>query len=110
MLNRTTSLVNFVYGEEHDRTSSIFNYWAKQEEYIDEETETLNEISRDDLNELYKNSQKFRDEYINFVGDKAELSNEKSLDKRYKNNTLNKLGMKTLSKFIFSKDYTGSLR
>ena len=33
----------------------------------------------------------------------------KILDKRYKHNTLNKLGMETLAKFDFSKDYTRSL-
>ena len=125
MLNRTTLLVNFAYGtksmhnhgtesmpcngEEHDGTSLIYNYWAKQEEYIDEETEALNEKGRGDLSELYKNNQKFRDEIINFVGDKAELSNEKILDERYKHNTLYKLGMETLAEFIFSKDYTRSL-
>ena len=44
MSNRTTSLVNSAYGEEHDGISSIYNYgtssnywaspkyWAKQEE------------------------------------------------------------------------------
>ena len=71
---------------------------------MDEETEALNKKVGDDLNELYKKNQNFRDEFINFVGDKPELSNEKILDKRYKHNTLNKL-----AKFAFSKDYTRNL-
>ena len=49
------------------------------------------------------------DEIINFVGDKARLSNEKILDERYKFNTLSKLGMETLAKFVCSRDYTRSL-
>ena len=74
--------MNFAYGEEHDGTSSIHNYWAKQEEYINEETEALNEKGRGDLSELQKYNNKFRDEITNFVGDEVELSNEKILDKR----------------------------
>ena len=109
LLNRTTSLVNSAYGEKHDATSSIYShgtssnpwaspkYWVKQEEYMKEESEALNKKGRDDLNELYKNNQNFRDEIINFFGDKAELSNEKILDKRHKDNTLNKLGMETVN-------------
>ena len=42
-----------------------------------EETGTLNKKALDDLNDLYKNNQKFRDEIINFVGGNAGLSNEK---------------------------------
>ena len=116
MLKRTTSLVNSAYGEEHDGTSSIYNhgtssnhcaspkYWAKQEDYMDEQNEALNKNGRDDLNDLYKNNQKFRDKIINFVGDKAELRNEKILDERYKHNTLNKLGMETLASAIMNVD------
>ena len=60
MLIITISLVNFAYGtesmpcngEEHDGTSSIYNYWAKQEEYTDEETEALKEKGRGNLTEL----------------------------------------------------------
>ena len=60
--NRTPSSMNSAYGEEHDGTSSIYDhgtssiynhgtssnhwaspkYWAKQKEYMDEETEALN--------------------------------------------------------------------
>ena len=39
-------------GEEHDRTSSIYKYWAIQEEYMDEETEALNKKEGDDLSQL----------------------------------------------------------
>ena len=76
---------------------------------MDEETEVLNEKARVDLLHLYKKNQKFRDEIINSVGDKTGLSNEKILDKRYKYNTLNRLGKETLSKFVWSRDYTRSL-
>ena len=73
---------------------------------MNKKTGTLNKKCRDDLNDLYKNNQKFRDEIINFVGDKTGLSNEKILDKRFKYNTLNKLGMETLAMFVWSRDYT----
>ena len=89
--------MNFAYGEELNqedghgevlvkpfgmpRTESVHG-WLKtheqeliQEEYIDEQTEALNEKGRDDLNSLYMNNQKFK-EIINFVGDKAGLSNK----------------------------------
>ena len=83
--------------------SPIYKYWTKQEEYMFEETEALKNC-RDDLNELYNNNPNFRDEIIYFIGDKAELSNEKILYKRYEHNTLNKLGMETQAKFAFSID------
>ena len=82
---------------------------CEQEEYIDEETEALNKKGRDDLNDLYINNQKFRDEVINLVGDKTVLGNEKILDKRYKYNTLNKLGLEVLGMFAFSKYHARSL-
>ena len=63
-------------------------------------TGTLNKKCRDDLNDLFKNNQKFRDEFINFVGDKAGLSNDQITDKRFKYNTLNKLGVENLNKFV----------
>ena len=89
--------------------SPIYTHWAIPEEYMDEETEALNKKGGDNLNDLYNNNQNFRDEIINFVGDKAELSNEKILDKRYKHNTLNKLRMETLAKFAFCKDHARDL-
>ena len=44
-------------------------------------TEALNKKGRDDFEDLYKNNQNFRDEVINFVGDKTGLGNEKISDK-----------------------------
>ena len=74
MLNRTSALVNFAYGE--DGTSSMYNHSDQedghgqeherehhlliQEENIDEETGALNENGRDDLLDLYESNQKFR--------------------------------------------------
>ena len=43
---------------------------------------------------------------INFVGDKAGLSNEQIIDKRYKYNTINTLDKENLNKFIWSRDNT----
>ena len=80
-----------------------------QEEYIDEKTGALSNKGRKNLNELHKNNQKFKDEIINFVEDKAELDREKILYKRFKYKTLNKMVMETLTKFAFSKDYTKDL-
>ena len=68
--------------------------WIIQEKYIDEETEALSNEGRKNLNEMYEVNQTFNDEIINFVGDKSELDREKILDKRFKYNTLNKLGLK----------------
>ena len=73
--------------------SSPLPPWIIQEEYIDKETEALSNKGRKDLKELYNNYQKFKDEIIHFVEDKAELDREKFLDKRFKYNTLNKLRM-----------------
>ena len=81
----------------------------QQEEYIDEETEALNEEGRDDLDALYKNNQKFKDKVIYFVGDKTGLGNEKISDKKYKYKTLNKAGMEVLGMFTFSKGQARSL-
>ena len=92
-----------------DRASSLYGNTHQLEEYIDEGTEALNKKGRDDLNDLYKNNQKFKDETINFIRDEIELSNKNILDKRFKHNTLNKLGMENLAKFAFSKDHAGSL-
>ena len=46
--------------------------------------EALNEKGRIDLKDLCKNSQNFRDEVINFVGENTGLGNEKILVKKYK--------------------------
>ena len=62
-----------------DGTSSMFHI-----EYMNKKTGTLHKKGRDELNDLYKNNQKIRDEIINFDGDKTELGNEKIIDKRLK--------------------------
>ena len=54
---------------------------------------------------IYKNNQKFEDEIRIFVRDETELSNKNILNKRFKNITLNKLGLETLAKFAFYKDH-----
>ena len=79
------------------------------DEYMNKKTGTLNKRGRDDLTDLYINNQKFRDGIINFVGDKTRLINEMILDKRFNYNTPNKLGMETLAKFVWSRDYTRGL-
>ena len=66
-------------------------------------------MGRDDLNDLYKNSQNFQDENISIIRDENELSNEKILDKRFKHKTLNKLEKETSAKLAFSKDQARSL-
>ena len=38
--------------KKEDGTSSIYNYWAIQEEHTDEKTEALNEKGRGNLTEL----------------------------------------------------------
>ena len=87
---------------EQDSASSLYSNTQQLEEYIDEETEALNKKGEDDLKDLYKNNQKFRDDVINFIGDETGLGNEKILDKRYKYNTINKLGKEVLGMFAFS--------
>ena len=87
----------------------MYSNTNQHEEYIDEETQALSEKGRDDLKDLYKNNQKFREEVINIVGDKTGLGNDQILDKRYKYNTLIKLGMEVLGMFTFSKDHARSL-
>ena len=43
---------------------------------------------------------------MSFVGNKAGLSNGNIIDKRFKYNTLKKLGKETLAKFVCFIDYT----
>ena len=86
MINRMGALLNYAYGEdgsppsyqeyEQDRASSPYINTRQLEEYIDEETENLNEKGRDDLKDLYKNDQKYKDEIINFIGDETEWLTE----------------------------------
>ena len=78
-------------------------------EYMNKKTGTLNKKGGYNLNNQYKNNQKFRDTILHSVGDKAGLSNEQIIDKRYKYNTLNTLGKENLNKFIWSRDKTGFL-
>ena len=84
LINRTGTLLNYAWGEvgspssnqeyDEERASSLYSNTNQQEEYFDEETEALNKKGRDDLKDL-KNSQKFRDEVINVVGDTTGLDN-----------------------------------
>ena len=101
---KSAALVAAGAGSVLNKTNTLINYG-----YVDQKTGTLNKEGRGDLNDIYENNQKFKDEIINFVRDKAGLINEQSLDKRYKNNTLNMLGMKTLAGFVWSSDYTMDL-
>ena len=76
---------------------------------MNQEIGTLNKKVLDDSNDLYKDNQKFKNEIINFVGDKAGLSNDKFLDKKLNYNTLNNWGREALARFVCSIDYTISL-
>ena len=80
-----------------------------QEEYIGEETKTLNRKGITVLSDLYTNNQKFKEEIIDFIRDKTELSADQILDKRFKYDTLNNLGRENLKGCVQSKDYTRSL-
>ena len=106
MLNRASALANFAYGEDLEQSQE---HEQEQGLAIQEEIGALNKKGRYDLPDLYKNNHEFRDEIINFVGVKTGLGNEKILDKTNIYNTLNKLVMGTLAKFVWSRYYTGSL-
>ena len=105
ILNKTITLIN--------GTSSVLHISAhgtlSKLHHGNQQTGILNNESKVDFNDLYEINPKFRDEIIDFVGDKAGLTNEQILDKRYKYNTLNKLGMKILAGFACSSDYTEDL-
>ena len=124
MLNRANTLVNGGYGE--DLPSMLESSLTKdrQEEYIDRGSSFVDQCSCDFVNEemgilnrkggkfltkLYGDIEEFREEIINFVGDKKELDLELILDKRCKTNTLNTLGNKYLAECITSKDNTKDL-
>ena len=87
MINRTGALLNYGLGEERSPTSyqeyEHEEYIYQGSCFIDEETEALNKRGRDNLNNLYNNNQKFKNENINFISDETELSNEKIVDKRF---------------------------
>ena len=107
---KTASLVAAGAGRILNKTNTLINYgYGTPSEYMSEETGTLNKKGLNDLNYLYKNNQKFRDEIINLIGDKAGLSNDKILDKRFKSNTLNRLGKEPLAKLVCSKEYIMTL-
>ena len=68
-----------------DGTSSVLGNQGRRLfhiEYMNNKTGNLNKNGRECLNNLYKNNKNFRDEIINFVGDKAGLSNDQIIDKR----------------------------
>ena len=78
-------------------------------DFVNEEMGILNRKGGKFLTRLYGNNEEFREEIINFVGDKRELDLELILDKRCKTNTLNALGNKYLAECITSKDNTKDL-
>ena len=55
--------------------------------YMNKKTGTLNKKGVRNLYNLYESNPKFRDEIINFVGNKAGLSNDQIIDKRHKYKT-----------------------
>ena len=113
MINRAGTLLNYGFGSppsfQEIEQYSLSSKSIQLDEYTDEDTEALNKRGRDNLNNLYKRNQKFREGIINFISDETEFSNEKIIDKRYKYNTLNKLGMDIFAQFAFSKDHARSL-
>ena len=136
LTKRTGSLLNTDYGEDLDREldhqrkyeqkyhESLSLLGSIQEEYIDQgsclgnqgwspfvedETKTLNRKGITVLSDLYKNNQKFKDEIIDFIRDKTELSVDQILDKRFKYKSLNNLGRANLKECVHSRDYTRSL-
>ena len=130
ILNRTNSIFSHCYGDDDkdrdtnkdkedqedkesgftirlNRRDKTSQRWTPLTvENMNKNIGNLNKNGRDDSNNLYKNNQKFRDEIINFAGDKAGLSNDKIIDKSYKYNTLNTLSKENLNKFIWSRDNT----
>ena len=103
-LNRANTLVNVGYGEDLPSMLESSLTYDLQEEYIEqgssfvdqcsydfvnEEMVILNRKGRNFLTRLYGDNEEFREEIINFVGDKKELDLELILDKRCKTNTLN---------------------
>ena len=90
VLNRTNALINHGWGVDYINDKDKDKEYKQREtkltsqrwspfidEYINKETGALNKKGRAHLNNLYMNNQKFKD-IINFVGDKAKLSNEYS--------------------------------
>ena len=75
-----------------------------QEEHKNEEMGVLNRNGGKFLTRLYGNNEDFREQIIKFVRNKKELDLELILDKKYKTNTLNKLGNNYFAECITSKD------
>ena len=90
---------HFGYGEEKQRNQFIEKI---QEEYINEETGTLNRKGQKYLNKLYVKNEVFREEIKNL---KASGLKE-ILYRRYKTNTLNTTGKKYLTECVVFKDKT----
>ena len=74
--------------------------------FVDEATKILNRKGITVLSDPYKNNQKFKDKIIDIIRDKTELDVDQILDKRFKYNTLNKLGREKLKDCVQSEDYT----
>ena len=101
ILNRASTLVSFGCGAEEQRKQFIEKL---QGEYINKETGILKKEGRRYLNRLYGNTEKFREEIVNFVRVKKELDPKEILERRYKTNTLNTTGREYLTESVASKD------
>ena len=80
MLNRTSTLLNYGFGRNQDQDQDL----EHEREYIDQRscytdlrssythkyTRILNKEGRENLNSLYVNNEKFRNEIINYVKNK----------------------------------------
>ena len=115
LFNRSRTLLNYAYemesnGEDRDQRQDWDQDHEReqnlpiQEELINEATGNLSKEGQNNLNRLYVNNEKFRDEIINFVKNKMQLDLEAILDRRYKTNTLNLMGKNYLAECIVSKD------
>ena len=64
--DRVSPMIHHKKKDEHSQAWSSLT-----DEYMNRKTGTLNKKGGDDLNDRYKIKEKFRDEIINFVGDKT---------------------------------------
>ena len=118
MLNRASTLLNYGFGrnQDQDQDQDLEHgreyidqrscYTDMRNSYTHKHTGILNKEGRENLNSLYVNNEKFRNEIINYVKNKMQLNLEAILDKRCKTNMLNTLGNKYLAECIKSKDNT----
>ena len=120
MLNRTSTLLNYGFGRNQDQDQDQDQDLEHEREYIDQRscytdlrssythkyTGILNKEGRENLNSLYVNNEKIRNEIINYVKNKMQLNFDGILYKRCKNNILNTLGNKYLEECIKSEDNT----